>query len=35
MKPTTLADLKRRYGYFLDFLDRSGLLDRAWPPPAR
>jgi integrase len=28
MKPITLADLKRRYGYFLDFLDRSGLLDR-------
>jgi integrase len=28
MKPPTLADLKRRYGYFLDFLDRSGLLDR-------
>src|SRR5260221_6745477 len=29
MKPITLADLKRRYGYFLDFLDRSGLLDRS------
>jgi integrase len=29
MKPTTLADLKRRYGYFLDFLDRSGLFDRS------
>ncbi len=28
MKPPTLADLKRRYAYFLDFLDRSGLLDR-------
>lgn len=27
MKPTTLADLARRYGYFLDFLDRSDLLD--------
>jgi integrase len=31
MKPITLADLKRRYGYFLDFLDRSGLLDRSAP----
>jgi site-specific recombinase XerD len=29
MKPITLLDLKRRYGYFLDFLDRSGLLDRS------
>ena len=29
MKPITLADLARRYGYFLDFLDRSGLLDRS------
>ncbi|WP_416193415.1 tyrosine-type recombinase/integrase [Nitrobacter sp. TKz-YC01] len=28
MKPITLSDLARRYGYFLDFLDRSGLLDR-------
>lgn len=28
MKPITLADLARRYGYFLDFLDGSGLLDR-------
>ena len=28
LKEITLADLKRRYGYFLDFLDRSGLLDR-------
>jgi integrase len=27
LKEVTLADLKRRYGYFLDFLDRSGLLD--------
>jgi hypothetical protein len=27
MKPITLADLARRYGYLLDFLDRSGLLD--------
>jgi integrase len=27
MKPITLADLARRYGYFLDFLDRSGLFD--------
>src|SRR6516225_2640337 len=31
MKEITLADLKRRYGYFLDFLDRSGLLDRNAP----
>ena len=29
LKAITLADLKRRYGYFLDFLDRSGLLDRS------
>jgi integrase len=29
LKEVTLADLKRRYGYFLDFLDRSGLLDRS------
>ncbi len=28
MKPITLSDLARRYGYFLDFLDRSRLLDR-------
>jgi len=28
MKPITLADLARRYGYLLDFLDRAGLLDR-------
>jgi hypothetical protein len=28
MKPITLADLARRYGYFLDFLDRSALLVR-------
>jgi integrase len=31
MKAITLADLKRRYGYFLDFLDRSGLLDHGSP----
>jgi integrase len=31
LKETTLADLKRRYGYFLDFLDRSRLLDRSAP----
>jgi integrase len=31
MKPITLSDLARRYGYFLDFLDRSGLLDRRRP----
>jgi hypothetical protein len=29
LKEITLADLKRRYGYFLDFLDRCGLLDRS------
>ena len=29
MKPITLSDLARRYGYFLDFLDRCGLLDRS------
>src|SRR4051812_27670667 len=28
MKPVTLSDLARRYGYFLDFLDRSARLDR-------
>lgn len=28
LKQVTLLDLARRYGYFLDFLDRSGLLDR-------
>jgi integrase len=31
LKEISLADLKRRYGYFLDFLDRSGLLDRSAP----
>lgn len=31
MKPITLSDLARRYGYFLDFLDRSGLFDRRRP----
>jgi hypothetical protein len=31
MKPITLSDLARRYGYFLDFLDRSSLLDRRRP----
>lgn len=29
MKPITRADLARRYGYFLDFLDRAALLDCA------
>jgi len=28
MKPVTLSDLARRYGYFLDSLDRSGLCRR-------
>jgi integrase len=27
MKAITLADLARRYGYFLDFMNRQGLLD--------
>src|ERR1700674_3621048 len=27
MKPITLNDLARRYGYFLDCMDRRGLLD--------
>ena len=27
MKAITLADLARRYGYFLDFMNRRGLLD--------
>jgi site-specific recombinase XerD len=27
MKPITLSDLERRYGYFLDCLNRHGLLD--------
>ena len=26
LKPVTRDDLARRYGYFLDFLDRQGLL---------
>ena len=28
MKPITLSDLARRYGYFLDFLERTTGLDR-------
>jgi integrase len=27
LKPITLSDLERRYGYFLDFINRQGLLD--------
>ena len=27
LKPITLSDLERRYGYFLDFISRRGLLD--------
>jgi site-specific recombinase XerD len=27
LKPITLSDLSRRYGYYLNFLDRHGLLD--------
>ena len=27
LKPITLSDLERRYGYFLDFMNRRGLLD--------
>jgi len=29
LAPVTQADLARRYGYYLDFLDRSGELDLA------
>ena len=29
MKPITLSDLARRYGYFLDCMNRRGLLDRS------
>src|SRR5215218_268831 len=29
MKPVTQADLGRRYGYFLDHLDRGGVIDLA------
>jgi integrase len=32
MKPGTLNDLARRYGYFLDFMVRSGLFDRRAAP---
>jgi len=28
LKPITISDLSRRYGYFLDFLARRGLLDQ-------
>jgi integrase len=31
MKPITLSDLERRYGYFLDFMNRRGLLDPTKP----
>src|ERR671926_1914990 len=31
LAPITCADLERRYGYFLDFLDRTGRLDRDAP----
>ena len=34
MKPVTQADLARRYGYFLDHLDRRGVLDLAAPAGA-
>ena len=34
MKPITLSDLARRYGYFLDFLDRSGFSIAVGPPLA-
>src|SRR5258708_17187225 len=27
LKPITLSDLERRYGYFLDCMNRQGLLD--------
>jgi integrase len=35
MKPVTQADLCRRYGYFLDHLDRRGVLDLAAPASAQ
>ena len=35
MKPVTQADLARRYGYFLDHLDRRGVLDLTAPGRAR
>ena len=35
MKPVTQADLARRYGYFLDHLDRRGVLDLAAPAGAQ
>jgi integrase len=35
MKPVTQADLCRRYGYFLDHLDRRGGLDLAAPAGAQ
>jgi integrase len=34
LKPTTRGDLARRYGYFLDFLDRRGLLSKDAPAVA-
>ena len=34
MKSITLNDLSRRYGYFLDFMDRRGLLDLNKAPSA-
>ena len=35
MKPVTQADLASRYGYFLDHLDRRGVLDLAAPAGAQ
>jgi len=35
MKPVTQADLARRYGYFLDYLNRRGVLDSAAPAGAQ
>jgi hypothetical protein len=34
LKPITRDDLARRYGYFLDFLSRHGVLSRDKPPAA-
>jgi hypothetical protein len=35
MKPVTQVDLARRYGYFLDHLDRRGVLDLGAPAGAQ
>src|SRR5688572_2346418 len=35
MKPVTQSDLARRYGYFLDHLNRGGVLDLSAPAGAQ